>query len=186
MIVLILMSVLVLSYHAIDIFTRHQVISSSRIAKIQHDVSVALEHINKNAVLATGNEVAGGANTVVRTAGSQVSFHIDRTGHDSIADTWIAYRLDAVSHQIQFCPACSSAACGTCAPTWGSDPTNLISEHIVSFIPVKLHNPMTESFIEVRICACWDPTTGNCATPATNNPCVTMDARVYFPSISFN
>lgn len=186
MIVLILMSVLVLSYHAIDTFTRHHVISSSRIAKIQHDVSQALEHINRNAVLATGNEVADGANTVVRAVGSQVSFHVDMTGHDSVADTWIAYRLNA-SHQIQFCPNClGSAACGTCSPGWGTDPNNTISsDHIITFMPTKEHNPMTENFINTRICACWR-NIDNCAAPTADNPCVTMDARVYFPSISFN
>ena len=55
MIAIVLMGMLVLGFYSIDLFSRYHVISSDKRAKLQNEISYALEHMSKYVQQANGN-----------------------------------------------------------------------------------------------------------------------------------
>ncbi|MEW6100748.1 MAG: prepilin-type N-terminal cleavage/methylation domain-containing protein [Candidatus Omnitrophota bacterium] len=180
LVALILLGVIVLGLSSLDIFSRFHVISADRRAKIQNEVSLAIEHMTKELADATGNEVAQGTDAVIVTNATQLSFNVD-TNQDGIADLWRAYRRDAASSQIWYCPACSDPVnpylCSSCTPAWGSQ-NNTVANNIVSFSATESGS----SFITVNIGARWNPSTAE----SSDNPVVNMSANLFMPSVSTN
>jgi Tfp pilus assembly protein PilV len=202
-IALILLSVIILGISSIDVFSRFHLVTSERRTQLQNEVSLALEHIFKQMINTSGNEIISGADSVVNVIVSnpnqdndQVIFAVD-TNADGSRDAVRAYRFRSGAapagqrNQIWYCPECTvdnpAAGCGVCVPAWGS-PANLIATHIISFQPDKVTNPLRQNFIRLQVRACWDPTeqpqNGACGSP--NNPIVEMNARAALPSVSVN
>lgn len=187
----ILFMVVIVSLNSINTFSHFHIISSSRRAKLQNEVSMVLDHMQKKAVLAVGNEFITGADTVVEididtpiADKDYVSFYIDADA-DGTGDRWISYRYDA--NQIQYCGDCEAqSACNACkesVPGWNSADVNL-AENIVGIAVVKPADGLgrlTENSIDVTVDACWDPSS-TCNT--VDNPTVNMTARIFLPSVS--
>lgn len=55
MIAIVLMGMLVLGFYSIDLFSRYHVISSDKRAKLQNEISYAIEHMSKYVQQANGN-----------------------------------------------------------------------------------------------------------------------------------
>ena len=203
---IILLSIVVLGLASIDTFSSFQVKNSERRAKLQYEVSIALDHMTKYISKAIGNEIINGNNKVVDTAiitnDKAIQVFTDYNGgngngqRDAVpADRWIAYRYTD-SHigpnsnfQIWYCPQCNSPEpnrCNTCNPAWGAaaNPENIISRRITDFTVTKPGgNTLSENYVNVQITACWD-TTKLATCGSATNPSVQMNASIKMPSVT--
>lgn len=188
-IAIVLVGLLCTSYYTIDSFSRHHVIHSERISKLQNEVTGLLDHMSKHLINSTGNEISSGANSVIivgAVSGDNSVRFITDSNNDGIADRWLAYRFHSADRQVWYCGQCSSGTCTSCSsPSWGSA-DSVISNRIVSFTPNKITNPLQQNYIEVTACACWNPATGVCPNGTTDNPCFQITERIHLPSVSSN
>lgn len=203
LIAIILLSIIVLGITSIDIFSHFHVIGADRRARLQNEVSIGLEHMNREILQAFGNEIINGVDSVVyltinnpNTNNNRIRFRVDNN-NDGVADIWRAYIYRTVlaeRYQIWFCPQCNSQVC-----IWGIGPSGCnsavggwqrISRNIVRFEPIEPSNPLQDNYITINIAACWNP-----ANPpdlsifpngTVDNPCVRMTGRVMMPSVSTN
>jgi len=178
-----LLSVIILALSGVDFFSRSHVIDSDRRATLQNEVSRVLEHMSKEIVRAIGNMAIAGQNPIDLTnilgdTAIRIFVDQDQDGQISAGDRWIAYRYNAASFQIWYCPQCTDISCTTCIPLWG-DTANVIAHHISLFNPSVIDN-----CVEVRITACWNPAAADCGT--VNNPHLTMHTHIKMPSVSTN
>ncbi len=186
LIAIVLLSVVVLSFISIDLFSRYHVLTSDRRAKLQNEVSLALEHMTKQISRAVGNRVIPGQDPIIldNIAGdSAIEIHVD-SNSDGQADNWIAYRFhtnpNPESPQIWYCPTCTNFPCTACDPAWGSD---IIARRINVFEPTL--DPAVNNLVNINIAACWDPASAaTCGSP--DNPNVTMRTCIKMPSVSTN
>jgi len=183
-----LLSVVVLGFTSIDMFSRYHVLTSDRRAKLQNEVSLALEHMAKQVSRAVGNKVIAGQNPIIldNIAGdSAIKVHVDSNG-DGQADNWIAYRFnpstDSESSQIWYCSTCTNFPCTTCDPAWGSD---IIARRIHVFNPALDPAPAVNNLVNINITACWDQSAG-AVYNTPDNPCVNMRTSIKMPSVSTN
>lgn len=206
LIAILLLSIIVLGLGNIDLFSRSQVISSDRRAKIDNEISLALAHMGKEVAKAIGNEISNGADTVVNTqnisVNSAIRIYIDASGNGQKdaegIDRWIAYKFTgATQYQIWYCPQCSDSTCVTCTThTWGDTnyPHDIIARNISGFTPCKpdvndvctTTDPLGKNYVRTEIQACWDPDGAPYACNTPNNPSVTMKANINMPAVSTN
>jgi hypothetical protein len=180
LIALTLATIIVLGLNSIDLFSNAHVVTASRRAKIQNEVTMALEHMTKNIMQTSGNEIISGADNIIAiSAGSQIGF---------AATAYGAYRLSG--NQLQYCSSCTTINCGACTPGWST-----VAYNINSFAPCKpvsnnncwtgTGTPLAKNYVTINIQACWDPSRTDCGT-APNNPTVNMIADIKLPSVSVN
>jgi len=186
-----------MGFSSIELFSRHHVLTADRRAKLQNEVSFALEHISKNISRAIGNERINGANSVVGVAPNvSIIAYIDANQDGSRQDPannidyYIAYRYDdngPNAHQLRYCPRCANANCNfnQCTPGGGE----VISSQITAFIPFKpvvnpgIDDTLSDNFVQIGVTACWDVlNTADCGSP--DNPAVSMRTRISMPSVS--
>lgn len=197
-----LIASIVLVLCSIDLFSRHQVISSDRRIKSQNEVSYVLEHMSKEISMAIGNERVNGADSVVKTetisGDTAIWVYVDqnRNGLRDFppvvgADTWIAYRLRAATaplderYRIWYCPRCTDLSCTICDPSWGTAVNILTTGQISDFTRNKPGgSTLSDNFVEIQITACWDPSGIPDACGTAANPNVTMSTRMKMPSVS--
>lgn len=186
LIAIVLMSLVVLGFSSIDLFSRYHVITSDRRIKAQNEASYALEHMSKEIVKAIGNERVYGTNTVVDlqdpigTEAARIKVYIDANQNGlretvSGTDYWIAYRFHnsgSESYQILYCRQCRNKPCTQCESSWET-----LSNKITNFNVSKSLN-----FVEVQITARWDPALAS----SSDNPSVNMRNRISMPSVSTN
>lgn len=187
----ILLMVVIVGLNSINAFSHFHIISASRRSKLQNEVSVALDHMRKQAVFSFGNEFVNGVDSVVAVDidtppanRNYVSFYVDSNG-DGTGDRWISYRY--YNNQIQYCGDCrNDPACNACretVPGW-NNPNVALSENIVGFSvvkPVDGSGRLSENNVNVRLDSCWNPVRP-CDT--VDNPAVNMTARIFLPSVS--
>lgn len=92
---IVLVSIIIMGLSNIEIFSRHQVTTADRRAKMQNQVSYVLEHMNKTMLRAIGNTGNWAVQEIPGTTLSGFRVRID-DGADSIGvaaddDTWVAY-----------------------------------------------------------------------------------------------
>ena len=182
-IAIVLVSVIILGINSIDSFSRYQVISSSRRAKLQNDLSYCLDHITKNASLAIGNET-GAPNSVVKITGNSLAIFIDanRDGLKGAVslndDRWIKYTFSPANKQLTYCGYCSNFSCNPCEAVEGEE---ALSNKITVFNPSK-DFVNSGNYITVDITARWDPASSASVSP--DNPEINMRATIALPSVS--
>jgi len=204
LIAVVLLSIVALGLANIDIFTHSQVISADRRAKLQHEASLALEHMTKEISKAIGNEMIDdptvsddGVNSVVKTqnigGNSAVWAYIEGNPpdgkRDTVNDHWVAYRFTGASgndrYQIRFCPQCTNNPCTQCNPAWSD---NIIARNIMAFTIIKPNagGPLNTNSVTVQVSACWDPDGDPRPCNTIDNPQVDMNTSIRMPSVSAN
>ncbi|MCX5711543.1 MAG: hypothetical protein NTY47_00505, partial [Candidatus Omnitrophica bacterium] len=119
LIALILMSFIVLGFSSIELFSRYQVTSSDRRAKIQNEAAYVLEHMAKNIMNAIGTSSNPGVYGIFPAGQGQgqgqmanppgITVRIDSNGNGQIdsSDTIIAYIFSS-DGLVKFYPSISN------------------------------------------------------------------------------
>jgi len=183
-IAIVLMSLVVLGLANIDFFSHFHVITSERRAKVQNEVSYALEHMAKEISKAIGD--TNNPPAVIDESNRRVKVYIDynQTGQIDSGDRWIAYRyrdsLTSTPYQFWYCPQCLTPTCDACTPDdWNS--TNFINNGYVLSKKISGFNPAyIDNYIETQITGRWDAT----KAASRDNPEITMRTRINMPSVS--
>lgn len=191
-----LLSVIVLAFMSIDVFSRYHVSGSDIRIRLQNEVSLILDHMAKNIGRSIGNEQINGADSVVTvTPNVSIRAYIDGSGdgerQDPIAgpgtgdDRFIMYRFDDSgpnANLVRYCPRCQNISCNfnQCL-----DAVDVLGSHIITFEPSKPSSPLAVNYVDVNVRACWNPASlADCGSP--DNPDVIMRTRVKMPSVSTN
>ncbi|MFA5200440.1 MAG: prepilin-type N-terminal cleavage/methylation domain-containing protein [Candidatus Omnitrophota bacterium] len=106
-------SIMVLSFYSLDTFSRTQVLNSDRRAKLQNELSLALEHMSKYVQQATGNNLAAGNQAIRAVAGGfqvRVDLNNPQNPFSLTDDAWVTYTLAGNTLSTQCAPA---ARCGS-------------------------------------------------------------------------
>ncbi len=193
---IVLLSLIVLGFTSINIFSRYHVISADRRAKLQNEASYILEHMTKNIGRAIG-DIANSPidrNNIAGNSAIRVRIDSNNNGQRDAADTEIVYRYrPAPRYEVWYYSNYTTPASGyevisslsSAGPPGRGHITSDFTNSFVSYFT-------TDNFISVRMRACWDPTeaAGACDNPPLNpnpdNPSVTMQTRVKMPSVSTN
>lgn len=103
-----IISVMVLGLYSINIFSRNQVLSSDRRAKLQIDLVNALEHMSKYVHQANGNF----NNPAIEVLGSgfrvRVDFNSPQTPLNLADDGWVSYALSGNTLSVSCAGSCGS------------------------------------------------------------------------------
>lgn len=127
LVAIVLLSVLVLGLTSIDFFSRNHVISSDRRSRLQNEIYLALEHVNRSVIRATGDNTSYGIldPTFVgpfpyHETFTQIRIDLNSppTPNNYADDTWVGYALDlrGGTHvgELFFCPDVNTHNyCGT-------------------------------------------------------------------------
>lgn len=103
-----LVSLVFLTFISIDMFTRYQLVAVDRKAKMQNAISVVMEHMSKNLLLAIGNPLTDLSPIQAEfESGSHlkwIKIRVDSNanGMADIADKWIAYEYKTDSESIVY------------------------------------------------------------------------------------
>lgn len=208
LIALVLIGIITLALSNIDIFSRFQVRTADRRAKVQNEALLVLEHIAKHLVRTTGNEMLTGANSVIFVAANdppvgdsdknRLNFFAD-SGNDGIGDQWRGYRYrntGANRNQILYCDSCAYSRCTDPASDTCCDPcltqqviaTNIKGFMFMSVKPTDAGGRLNDNAIPVSVRACWDASgaIGASGSGSDENPCVNLNTRITMPSVSTN
>ena len=186
LIVIVIFGLIIVGITSINVFSRHNVVSSDRRTRLQNEVSLCFEHITKQGLRTIGNETIYGANSAVSIVpNTSLSFYVDRNSNGRREDpslnidTWVSYTFNPATYRLTFCANCGSSP--TCVCTAAN--TEVISEKIVAFNPTKVANFTQGNHVEVLITARWDPSQPS-ATASSENPEMNMRAAIDLPSVS--
>ena len=190
----ILLSLIILGFSGIELFSRYQVLSADRRASVQNNVTIALEHMAKRISMAVGNAVSDPA--IRRYAnGSGIRIRIDSNGNGQAdgGDTWIAYCHENVGAPIADSEILYYPDAGFNEPPSG-DSISLIRRVVIGnsgleFVPVPASGGifdaqrwLRDSFLEITVRCRWDPS----QAASTDNPEVTMRTIVKMAAVSRN
>lgn len=198
LIAIILLAMVGLAVANIDIFSRNQVLSTDRYAKVQNEVSNVVEHMTKSLLMAIGNDTLNGADKIVLTTPitglgqKALRVYIDANNNgrrdepkaDPLAneDHWVAYTLyddtgGTDRNTIKYCSRCQDELgnCTTClsVPEW-----EIIGRNITNLAPFKAGRQ-----VWLNVFGCFDPT--NMAKIGTSdNPEVALVTIVDMPMVT--
>lgn len=198
LIALVLLSLVVLGFSSIVLFSRYHVISADRRAKLQNNLSYILEHMTKQIAKAIGNEKIDLAYSVIDernsvsgvTDTSAVRVYVDGNlngQRDTVAgsDYWKAYRFrnyGGQAYSVNYCLECLTKACSNanCAVAWETLGNNITNFSISK--PANADNTLSYNYVDVDIAARWFP-----GQPVSvDNPEINMRTRIKMPSVSTN
>jgi len=175
-----LIGVIVLAIGNIEIFSRYHVTAAERRARLQNQISFALDHMNKNFTNAIGTIMD---RAVIREANG-IRVRIDSNGNGQIdaSDIWTAYRHEALSGNdsvIRFYPDIinSPGASEVISHHIALDSTGL--EFLGNF---DASNQLNDSSLEVKVTARWLPNQPS----SQDNPELSMRSRIHMPSVSIH
>jgi len=182
-----LLSVIILAISNIDLFTRFHTISADRRAKLQNEVSYALEHMTKQISGAIG--YSGDWAVKAYTDNKGVRVRIDNNpanGRIDATDSWLAYRhenIGTTDSEIRF-----YADAGSTETPAGTYETIARRIAITSgtFYGVEFSGNfdasgwLNDNTIEVKIVGRWEP--AQAASP--DNPEVVIRTKIKMPSVS--
>lgn len=188
---IILISIVVIGIVSIELFSRYQVLSSDRRARLQNEASSALEHISKQISLAIGNTVSDPAVRAYAN-GSGVRIRVDSNQNSMVdaADNWIAYRQEnignpATDSEIRYYENAGSGEVP--AGSYESIARKLVIsqggsiglEFIGSF---NAQRWLTDRIIEAKVVCRFNPA----QSASVDNPEVTMRTKIDMVSVSSN
>ncbi len=205
----VILGVIVLGMASIDSFTNYHFFSSDRRAKVQNDVSVILDHMNKEITRAIGNELINGANTVLNvnpfpSGDSAIRVYIDASGNGqreapqngpaANEDHTIYYRLNTsgATQEFEFCQIArrgpENANSTNCLSGQDIVLGTSITELTILPTPTTFNasGQLQENHIRIRLTGCWDPDGTPYACGEAINPTVSMETTVVMPSVSVN
>jgi Tfp pilus assembly protein PilW len=189
LIAMVLFATISLGFFALDTFSRRQVLYSERQAKVQNEVSIALEHITREVTRAVGSTAITGQSPVDLTAISgdaALRVYVDLAADGISAgdgrwgtpgDRWRAYRFTGASgavsgrYQLWYYPNYVN----------NSSTSEVIARNIDGF-----NVSTTSNYVTVSIDGCWDPAGAIGACGSAQNPRVSMVVSIYMPSVSTN
>lgn len=188
LIVVVLVSAVIFAIANMELFSRYQLTTSINRARLQNEVTFALEHMHKHILGAIGS---AGDWPVLRDAdGMGIRVRVDSNGNGQIdsADAWIAYRHENIGEKdsgIRFFPDITSnpsqyeVIAHKILRDSGSGET---AEKGLDFIGNfnTTTNFLEDSILEIRITARWfsdEPL-------SVENPEVTMQTRISMPSVT--
>ena len=202
---MVLLSVIVLALSNIDIFSRFHVISSDRRAKLQNDISFALDHMTKIVAQAVGSFNDPAVKAYDDNKGIRV--RIDNNpanGRPDTTDTWVAYRHEntgasSTDSEIRYYP--NAGQTETPAGSY-----EIIARKVIpssdDFYGLEFSSSagfdgagwLHDNALNVRITSCWNPAPAGITFPPddspplgnSDNPCVTMSSILYMRSVSTN
>jgi hypothetical protein len=161
------MTMSVLCFFSIHIFSKYHLITSVRRAKLQNEVSYVLDHMGVNIARATGY-----------TMDYPVSFLSPDLRVRVNSGNFIAYHYDSGQHLLQYCPDYNNAT-SSCNTGYEN-----LSRYLTSSLAapnVTISN--TRNYLFVSMSACWDQDSAiTCGDQ--ENPTVTMTSTVKMPSVS--
>jgi type II secretory pathway component PulJ len=176
-----LLSLIVIGFSSIDVFSRYQVITSSRRSTLQNEVSYALDHMSKHISQAAGNRKIDEQKPIyTESIGGQnaIEAHID-SNRNGQADKWIVYRLVSANatpseeHRILYCSDWDipSLRC--------SVNEEVICRRVQTF---NIDDSAQQDYVRVRVTARWQVE----QAASIDNPEVTMRANIRMPAVSTN
>lgn len=190
LIAIVLLSVIVLSISSIEVFSRHNLMSSDIRAKIQNDISFVLEHMTKHISRTIGNDNAY-PNQVVAfsTCGTNpttttlaVFIDANYNGKRDTNDHWVVYEFSSgtTSKELKFCfsggDSSVTPVCPNSCTTWETLSTKIRSFGIAL-------DPGTKNVLDVTISGLNSPTE---AANDIKNPSVKMATSIFMPEVSIN
>jgi len=89
-----LVGLVVIGLATVERFSLHNVLSSNKRAKVQNELSYALEHMSKYVQLGIGDVFNPPLEQIVNGFRVRVDFNNPRTPHDLDDDNWVSYTLD--------------------------------------------------------------------------------------------
>ena len=174
-----LMSLVVLGFTSIDIFSRQNVVASDRRARIQNTVAFCMAHMSKyigNAMGSKNNPPLTVPDTVNGESGIKIRVDTNNNGRldASTLDKQIAYSYNSTTYQLKFYGNFTDA----------STTSEILSDKIVTDLSATNigYNNAT-NYVTVKITGRWTPSDAN-VTP--ENPEVTMYTNVVMPGVSVN
>lgn len=184
MISLVVLSIIVMGFTSIELFSRYQLVSSDRHTAMQNGAVQVIEHITKQLVNAIGRfddpavvAYADGKGFRARIDNNPANGQIDGT------DGWIAYRQEPfpgnLDSEIRFY---SDAGAGG-APAGGYE---TIAKKIKITWGMTWASPATSNLMDINITTCWDPAEITYPCGFGDNVTVTMRSRIKMPSVSTN
>jgi len=189
---IILLSLIVIGFSNINLFSHYQVINSERVTSLRNTASYVLSHMTRNANLAIGN--VNDRAIVAYGDGKGIRIRIDNgtvPGKIDGNDRWVAYRQEDVGgsdSEIRFYPNAGTGG----LPAGGhevlgrkikiSDSARPVDEW--GFVPIFNLGPGGDNYLEVTIRTCWEPIQISCGT--TDNPGVQLRNFMRMPSVSVN
>jgi Tfp pilus assembly protein PilW len=206
----ILLSVIILAVMSIDTFGRYHLIGSDRRSRLQNKVAYALEHMQKNIALATGNFSLPTIQSITNGFRVRVDPHFlapavylnELAPNTSLTAsiypmyTWVSYVLNSTPLNSSSVPSAINYSYTLPNGTSYSEDlaTNVVSGVVAGQMPA---NPTTTGFyifitdpgtgtpvsgtaVEVGLVGRWDPT----LDASSDNPQVVMKTKVYATSAS--
>lgn len=176
---IILLGMVVIGFFSIDLFSRQQLISTDRNARLQNEAVYVLSHINKQLTMAIGD-----INTfpLIFTNTSGMTSFIQAT-IDATPDGLRNFANDA---NVSYCY--NNAGCNHVAVPYTIyynsnisastvPPAEMLASHVRYFNANR-----TGNCVSVIIETCWDPSLTTCGS--LDNPAFNMTGSVSMPSVS--
>jgi len=202
MVAIILLSMIVLYFSALEQIGRRTTLLAERKAQVQNDASYVMEHMRQQILKTIGykNMDISGTNInpifIVSTGGGKrklIKFWYDRDqdgqyNGDNAAHDWIGcYSVrqggnDRVTFDNHANNYNTNGACGG-GETLSSRITSLTTQ------PVSIQRApfdLSSNYITLTVTACWNPSAGTCGNEKADNPQVTMQTTVTMPSVSLH
>ena len=194
---MVILSILVIIFAAIELFSHTHVLTVDRRARVQNDLAYILEHSSKQIAKAIGNTKINNyeiikTDTVEGSDGAAIEFYIDVDGNgkrdDDSSTPWRGYRFRSAtagsdSYQFWYCPQCSDSTCKVCTPAWGYK-DNTLGERVTNATYTYNYD---NNYVDIEISGCWDKANeaifGNCGS-SDKNPSASLTARIKMPSVS--
>lgn len=183
-----ILGLMILGISNLELFSRYQVTSSDRRAKLQHEASFVLEHMAKEIIKAIG-DINRPPIDITATIGTDpviiawTDYDNDGRWDGAPEDKQIAYRYNPSTYEIWYYgnytdnPNSYRVITSRCvAPDFGSVETQ----------PTFRTYNSANNYIYVQITACWDPDGSPSACGTSDNPSITMRSRIGMPSVSVN
>ena len=170
LIAIVLMSLVILGFSSIDLFSRHHVIISDRRIKVQNEASFCLEHMAKNVLQGVGNIIQQPLERITNGAnGFRVRVDLNTPPTPAILtdDTWISYTLsnNTLSCSLNNETLSTLIVSGV---VFGQMPSNPDSGFYINLTD-------NNTLIEIGLVARHQPNT----LPSVDNPQITMKTRLY-------
>lgn len=177
-----IISLIVLGFTSLDLYSRHNVLLASRRARVQNALSYVLDHMTKNVSQAIGDSSSETVNTDDIDDNTAFKVRIDSDGTKGeldASDIQIAYAYNDTSHQIWY------------YSDYTNDPISyeVIAENILPDFSGGCSSPTKDScvrydnttnYIQVRLAGRWDAT----QEASQDNPEDTMLTRIKMWGVS--
>jgi len=187
-----LISVVVLGFFAIDLFSRNHLLGTDRQARLQNEISYLLGHMTKNII---GTDSRGGAIGDI----NQSAVTLTNIGGDNFLLAWVDYNnngyYDAGDKQIAYRYRGPPDYQMWFYPDYTDSPASyeVITQKrlcpdfsVDAGKPTHINYSPADNYLDVQITVCWDPAEIPNACGTLDNPSVKMITRIKMPSVSTN